>query len=676
METTMRISIATLIVLVIGSSLPAAENPLTYLDLVKRVTDLEYLATLPAQGETCAQWSSYDRASKYDAAGGKYINWDANGDGGGYIRKEGESFVMAEMDGPGCIWRIWSARPQNGHVRIYLDGAAEPVVDLPFVGYFDHKNEPFTGKALVHNVANGENNYVPIPYGKSCKIVADKGWGQYFHFTYGTFPKGTQVPTFKRQLSAEESAALAAADKALSESGPDPVMNRPGQATESKNVTIAAGQSVTVTTLAGPRAITDLRVKLDLPKSPDDRIALRELVLKITWDDDAAPAVWVPLGDFFGTAAGGNKYRSLTLGLTDDGTWYSHWYMPFGKSAKVELVNDGKAQRAVAFEITHAPLTRPIDTLARLHVKWHRDVFLPAEKERQIDWPMLVTEGRGRFVGVMLHVWSPKGGWWGEGDEKFFVDGEKFPSTFGTGSEDYFGYAWSSPKLFQHAFHNQTISQNLKGHISVNRWQIADNVPFQKSFEADIEKYYPNKRPCLYAAVAYWYLAPGVNDGYQPASLEERTGYWEIPPSARIPGALEAEEMKILGKTGGNAGSQEMSYSTGNWSDDKQLWWTGAKPGDKLDLALPVAKAGQQKLILQLTKARDYGIVQVSLDGQKLGNPIDLYSPQVVPFGPVSLGPVDLSAGEHKLTFEITGANEKALKAYMVGIDYVKLDPQ
>ena len=64
---------------------------------------------------------------------------------------------------------------------------------------------------------------------------------------------------------------------------------------------------------------------------------------------------------------------------------------------------------------------------------------------------MLRTQGRGRFCGVMLHVWNPLGGWWGEGDEKFFVDGEKFPSTFGTGSEDYFGYAWCGASFFQQA---------------------------------------------------------------------------------------------------------------------------------------------------------------------------------------------------------------------------------
>ena len=195
------------------------QHELTYVDLVKRLTDLEYLATVPAPGEQCAQWSSYDRRSRYDAATGKYVGWDANGDGNGIIRKEDGKLVLAEMEGPGCIWRIWSAAPKQGHVRIYLDGASEPAVDLPFVGYFDRKNEPFTRSAIVHTVANGWNNYTPIPYQKSCKVVADPGWGDYYHFTYGTFPKGTKVPTFKRELSAADLAALDQANAVLSHCG-------------------------------------------------------------------------------------------------------------------------------------------------------------------------------------------------------------------------------------------------------------------------------------------------------------------------------------------------------------------------------------------------------------------------------------------------------------------------
>ncbi|MCX6922045.1 MAG: DUF2961 domain-containing protein [Verrucomicrobia bacterium] len=673
----MKTRLVVLLAILLCGSLRAADTELTYVDLVKRLTDLEHLATKPANGEQCAQWSSYDRQSRYDEASGKYVGWDANGDNDGVIRRDNGKLVLAEMEGPGCIWRIWSATPKEGHVRIYLDDASEPAVDLPFAGYFDHKNEPFTRRAIVHTVANGWNNYTPIPYQKSCKVVADPGWGAYYHFTYGTFPKGTKVPTFKRDLTAADLAALDEADALLSHCGFGTGQKRIDAKVWSKVVTAPAGKTTAVTRLKGAQAITGLRVKLDLPPSPTDRDVLRELALQISWDGETTPSVWAPLGDFFGTATGGNHYSSLPLGMDKDGWWYCNWYMPFEREARVELVNDGKAPQTVNFELVHATLSQPIAQLGRFHAKWHRDAFLPREPERSIDWPFLKTEGTGRFVGVMLHIWNPRGGWWGEGDEKFFVDGEKFPSTFGTGSEDYFGYAWSSAELFYHAYHNQTHNDgNCRGHISVNRWQISENVPFQKSFEGCLEKYYPNQKPTLYAATTYWYVAPGGNDPYRAAPLSERVGYWTPIETLKVKGAIEGEKLKVLGKTGGNPQEQDMTGFAGQWSNDAHLWWIQAKVGDKLDLALPVKAAGKYRLGFQLTKAPDYGIVQLYLDGQILGDPIDLYHESVEPTGLLEMGERQLAAGDHKLTLEILGANEKAIKSYMFGLDYVKLELQ
>jgi len=650
---------------------------LTYIDLIDRLTDLERLATLPAPGEKCRQWSSYDRASKYDKASGKYVGWFANGDGGGIIRKEGDTQVFAEMEGPGVIWRIWSALAKDGHVRIYLDGAAEPAVDLPFLGYFNRQYEPFTRPALVHETARGQNCYVPIPYQKSCKITAEGDWGAYYHFTYTTYPKGTIVPTFKRQLSPEETAALDKAAKILTQ-GFDPTRSRPtGWMTSHDYTEVIHGQTQGVVKLKGPRAITAIKVKMDLPESPDDREILRELVLEIYWDGEKEPSVRVPLGDFFGTAPGVNKYKSLPLGMTDEG-FYSYWYMPFAESAVVKVTNDGEKTRKIIFSITDVPLTKPIETLGRFHAKWHRDAFLPEEPGRDspgcVDWTMLKTQGRGRFCGVMLHVWNPRGGWWGEGDEKFFVDGEKFPSTIGTGSEDYFGYAWCNPTLFQNCYHNQTISMNNKGHVSVSRWHITDNVPFQKSFEAAIEKYYPNSKPTLYAATAYWYQAAGQVDPYKPAPITERKGYWSAIKVFKVKRALEGEKLKILSKTGGNTNIQDMSGYGSDWSDEAHLWWLEAKPGDTLDLAVPVQKTAAYRLKMQLTKAIDYAIVQLYLDGKKLGEPIDLYNNGVIPTGVLDMGIHKLGKGEHKLRVEIIGANEKAVKKYMFGIDYLLLE--
>ncbi|NOZ23302.1 MAG: DUF2961 domain-containing protein [Planctomycetes bacterium] len=642
----------------------------TYADLVRRLTDLEALAVLPAPGETCAQWSSHDRRSRFDEKAGLYVSWDANGDGTGVIRKEKNGqLVFAEMEGPGVIWRIWSARAEKGHVKIFLDGATEPAVDLPFEGYFDCKNKPFTYPALVHQTARGLNNYVPIPYQKSCKIVAEKGWGRYYHFTYATYPKGTVLPTFKRDLSPAAVKALKKANDVLTHCGSDPAGERPGQKTETETVTAAPKATTTVAELTGPRAITALKVKMKLPESPDDRDPLRQLALQIFWDGEKDPSVWAPLGDFFGTAPGVNPYKSLPLGMTDDG-FYSYWYMPFEKGARIQLVNDGEEERTVTFEITHAPVTKPIGQLGRFHAKWHRNVDLPPK--RSIDWTMLKTKGRGRYCGVMLHVWNPRGRWWGEGDEKFFVDGEKFPSTFGTGSEDYFGYAWCTPTPFENCYHNQTISMGNRGHVSVNRWHITDNVPFQTSFEGAIEKYFPDTRPTLYACTAYWYLAPGGVDHYRPVPVGERIGYWEPIPTVK--GRVEGEDLRVLVKPSGTASLQGMSGFGPGWSMEAQLWWTGGKPGDMLELGVRVKKAGKYRLKMQLTKAVDYGIVQLSLDGKKLGEPIDLFNNGVIPTGVLDMGVHELTKGLHRLQVKIVGANEKAKKAYMFGIDYVQLD--
>ncbi len=659
--------------LFLTTSGPAAPDRLTYVDLVHRLTDLERLATLPAPGETCAQWSSYDRASKYDEASGKYVGWDANGDGDGFIRREGDQFVFAEMEGPGCIWRIWSAKPEQGHVRIYLDGAKEPTIDLPFKGYFDGKNEPFTRSALVHTVAMGWNNYTPIPYQKSCKITADKGWGAYYQFVYTTYPKGTEVPTFKRQLSAEENSALDEANKVLAKGGPAPAGTPSDAETAQETVTIEPGDRY-VARVDGPLALTGFTVGAKFENREDEIQALRDIVVQFTWDDEDKPAVWAPLGDFFGTAPGANLYRSSPLGMTEEG-YYCNWYMPFSTQATFEFINEGTKARTLDLTGMFAPLHQPIEQLGRFHAKWHRDAFLPQDTERaKIDWTMLKTQGRGRFCGVMLHVWNPRGSWWGEGDEKFFVDGEKFPSTIGTGSEDYFGYAWCNPTLFQNAYHNQTISMNNRGHISVNRWHITDNIPFQKSFEGAIEKYYPNGRPTLYASTVYWYQAAGQSDTYTPVPLDQRTGYWGPVQVTKVKGALEGEDLKILTKTGGNPSPQDLSLFGDGWSAESHLWWIETKPGNTLDLAIPVEKAGTYRLKMQLTKAVDYGIVQLSLDGKPLGKPIDLYNNGVIPTGVLDMGTHELTKGQHVLRVEIIGANPKAIKSYMFGLDYIKLE--
>jgi hypothetical protein len=661
-----------LALLLAGVFQATAATTYTYPDLVRRMLDLAHLASLPEEGNTSAQWSSYDRASRYDTATGKYINWGANGDGGGIIRTENDEFVMAEMQGPGCIWRIWSAYAVEGHVKIYLDGQEKPVVDLPFQEYFDGKHQPFAYPMLSYHLkdqkSQGQNLYFPIPYQKSCKIVADKGWGSYFQFNYETFPKGTVVPTFSAALAADNETLLKQVNDFYQDHlGSDPAGNRTGQESVKSTASLKPGEVLRIAEIKGARAITTFKVNATFKDRADEIAGLRKVLLRMTWDGQDKPSVLCPLGDFFGTAPGVNLYKTLLTGMTTNG-FYSHWYMPFGKYAVIELINEDTVARDIGFEITHAPLPKGFTGLGYFHAKWHRDVF-PLSEDRFPDWVMLRTEGRGRFCGVMLHVWNPQGGWWGEGDEKFFVDGEKFPSTIGTGSEDYFGYAWCDPHLFQRPFHAQTMTQNNHGHQSVLRWEILENIPFQKSFEASIEKYYKNdEKGTLYACTPIWYLAPGGVDPFETVAAGDRVDYWVNVP-------IKANGFTVINEPQGGVETQDMKgFGEGRWTNNQQLWWTGAQPGAKLDLALPVAKTGKQQLRVSLTKAPDYAIVQFYFDGQKVGEPMDLYGANVFPTGPQTLGEITVEkAGDHKLTIEITGANDKATKSYMFGLDNVEL---
>lgn len=153
------------------------------------------------------------------------------------------------------------------------------------------------------------------------------------------------------------------------------------------------------------------------------------------------------------------------------------------------------------------------------------------------------------------------------------------------------------------------------------------------------------------------------------APIDEQTG--------RVEGALEGEAMKVLGTTAGITSVQHMApFTRDRWSSGAQLWWTGGEPGARLDLALPIEQTGSYELEVVLTRAHDYGVVQLLLDGVKVGEPIDLYNaPDVLTTGVLTIAPRQLDMGEHTFSIQILGAHPKAVPAYMVGLDYVRVKP-
>lgn len=548
---------------------------MTYPEIVRQLHDMKRLALPPRKGEKSGCFSSTDRSSQYDEKTGIYVNWHANRDGDGIMDDDG---TMLELKGPGVIWRIWSAAPGDGGIEFYVDGDESPTFATPMKDLFANK-EPFNYPALAHVVARGNNFFIPIPFQESLRIRGAGDWGKFYQITYTQLPEGTVVPSFTGEFSDEDQTALREANAIWSRRGPQLFVSDKAEA-KSCQAILGAGEETVLAEYGTPAAITSIVMnRLEMDREASVAI-LRQLSIGITWDDDDQPAVWSPLGDFFGAGAGENLYRSLATGMTET-RYYTNWYMPFAK-ARITVRNDGKAKQSLAFTI-HTEQVDDVAKLLRYHYKWHRDDFSGfdrqrLETDRWPDWPVLKVDGAaGRFCGFQAHMWNPnslwhegdkgkftkpfppgeafkaggrlhdfyaaqvaKNYWWGEGDEKFFVDGEKMPSTFGTGSEDYFGYAWGTAEAFDSALQAQPrngaadeigkladshIDGNI-GHISALRWQIPDNVPFFESFEATIEKYHPNEWPLLNAYAASWYQTPGISDYYGEVPPSERSDYF------------------------------------------------------------------------------------------------------------------------------------------------------
>lgn len=539
---------------------------ITYPELVNRIIDLEYLANPPTHGEISGSFSSYDRNSKYDLNTNLYSNWNANGDGTGYIEKINNDIVVFEQDGPGVIWRVWSALALSGHIKIFIDNQVLPIIDQPFSDFFELLNEEniefpknlpglpsINLPELMSTLSRGRNRFVPIPFQKNCKIILEEGWGMYYHITYTKFSdKGLKLPKFNGIYSKQDLIALAKTDRILYNRG----FSRKKYEEEQKlnfEINNLSKSSNWETNLNGSGVINHFNISLnkdhyDTPKKRKEM--LEDLWIQITWDKDSKPSVYAPFGMFFGSYPDFYPNRTLPIGAIQ-GNLYSNWYMPYSDGANFKIINKGENLHDINLSIVSRPL-KETKKLLRFHAKWHNGKYKNTinDRGRDIDWPILITDGRGRYCGMTLHVqnrWEePKSKaenwwygkfntrniwwWWGEGDEKFYVDGEKFPSTFGTGSEDYIGYAWSAEPafaLFDHGFASQPYTAiNGNGHTIVSRFHIGDNVPFQNSFTGVIGKYKADKwgdkeqncsecpNICLYQAVAFWYLMPGQKDKY------------------------------------------------------------------------------------------------------------------------------------------------------------------
>ena len=570
--------------------------------------------------------------------------WFANDDYGHYLRQEGSEYVMADLTGPGAVVRMWSANPM-GTLRMYFDGEKTPRIKVPmrdWVSQLQKQNPVLSNFAFW--AGPGWNVYFPFLYQKSLKITMEPGakdnpGGLYYHVGYRTYPSVHFMESFQPSMLDKPYSIPSLVDQTISDS-----------------LTLNPGQKTSSVKFSGPGRIQDIHLNWNYG-AKDLHKTLRSIWVTATFDGETT--VSAPLGDLMAAPFGHGAKDNMEVHLNFD--------MPFKKDA-VFTFDRNTAQAGDAVLVQFSGIRE--EHMDKQEINYfHADFSRDRGRTRPMrDMHWLDVKGSGFLAGVNLLMQSPDRAWWGEGDEKIYVDGESYPSTFGTGTEDFFNYAWGSPAPYWTPTGSQnytTSSANSFGYCNVSRMMQMDPIPFTKSLKFDMEMWHWADCVATWDRTVYWYGAKGAMVDRQPRPSWKELELPDMVDIVRVKGAIEAENLSYS-KTGGDT---EIQGGFGDMSGEGQIWWQDAPVGAKLIVEVPHAD-GEYELTINACRARDYGIHQLYWNGEKLGDPIDFYDDSLQ-WKQVKLGKVRVTGGKAVLTAECVGANAKAIPRRMFGLDYL-----
>ena len=668
----MRLSTAILAWLVGCTAVGSAQDPATPrigFEALLALDELPLLVDWPA-----FQDSSYSRENK-------------NQDAGNFIRVEpnGEQVLM-DAEGPGVVFRLWSTgvvgtqMSDKCRLRFWFDGEPQPRLDLSVAELFGGKGSqwPFVpplSATFESGVGNGEGPcnlcYVPLPFSKHLKITGRNV--MFYHVDYHRLPPGTPVESFTLAEAQKHRASL---EKAAAQWSAIPA--RPGLANGETNglrtFTLLPGKSRAIEFKSGG-VLRELAAKLDHPSAR----MLRGLVLEAAFEDPKNVCVRAPLGDFFGTGAGEHLFKSLCCGMTERG-YYAYWPMPFRKTAWVRVRNE--AAEPIKFEFLRVVRGRelPPANAGYFHARYMETADIPMRE----DYHILSVQGRGKLVGcnvTMQNARKAQGIFFLEGDEKIYVDGEKWPSRWlGTGTEDYFNgaYFWNhdNKAAMARPLGGLTFLDWGIGRVCAYRWHFPDCVNFTRDLKLDLEHGGESDWPAHYSSVAYYYLGQPAAQPPLP-SLAERLPRTALSPApmflcCELTGPVMLRE-KPLPKVSFHQLEPE-------FESDDGAFVASAKPGESLQARIDVPGEDEFKPVLVLCGGPGFASVRASIDGQVLGE-VSAHRPEFTPWFETGLAPVRLARGTHRLSLEMlpdTADQSSARKrgAASVGLVALQLRPQ
>ena len=290
---------------------------------------------------------------------------------------------------------------------------------------------------------------------------------------------------------------------------------------DSRNVN--PGETLTILDADGPGMISHMWFTLSDPEP----YHLKRVVMRIYWDGETEPSVEAPIGDFFGLGTGDYYgWSSEYLSVGNAKALNCFFPMPYAKHARITITNDGKqALSSLYYNIEYRSDTHPLPPhTLYFHAQyrqaqpakgwtgqWYSNGDPLVEWKRNLDgegnYVWFEAKGDGQYVGVTMSVLQNQDQWWGEGDDMFFIDGEKV-SISGTGSEDYFLGAWDfGGSAFSYPLYGAPVvgKEEAGSRSSVYRFHLDSPIPFSKSFKATIEHGHGNHRSDNFYSVAYWY---------------------------------------------------------------------------------------------------------------------------------------------------------------------------
>jgi hypothetical protein len=516
----------------------SSKNTVTIESLLAEMTNRSSLTYFPDKQFTHRQFSSYNRASvSPDSAG-----WFANADMSHFIRVENNSgrreFVMFDTDGPGAVVRWWMTfyKAQNGIIRVYIDNDSLPVLHgTPkemlrgtMVSNFPLAASVQEGAPLGEEGRDYDHNfYVPLPFSEHCKITYEcDSLRLLYDYEGKKVPQGYYWPdvfynigyrTYSKKTKVESVTALSlkTASSFISKAGKELMNENILSGSEEKSEkTVSPGDSLVVQILRKNSAVIKLLVRI---RANNMNQALRSAVLTGNFDGNAT--IWSPVGDFFGTGYTLCTHRTWMNKTDTTGILESYWIMPFRDNCTIKMLNYGSD--TIQFEvITGVKGYIWKNNSMYFGASWHEyhRIRTRSDKGSPFDLNFIDIRGKGVYAGDQVTLYNNTYHWWGEGDEKIFVDGESFPSSFGTGSEDYYGYSFARQEAFSHPFISQPVGTgNMSWGVTVNmRHRSLDAIPFTSSISSNIELWHWADIKMNYALTTYYYIQPPFETSIKP----------------------------------------------------------------------------------------------------------------------------------------------------------------